>query len=75
MAAKAPPSTTTQSLAMTGMKIKEIETQEWKVVLAKHKARAIQDNPSCYASKYPMAPTRKLTTPPSTRRETGSAFY
>ena len=41
MAAKATPSTSTQSLAMTGMKIKEIEIQEWKVVLAKHKARAI----------------------------------
>jgi ribonuclease HI len=75
LAAKEPPSSDITSLAMTGIKIKQIGTREWQQVLAKYTPNAIHRNPNTYASKYSWKTRKKLSVPTGTRREIASAFY
>jgi hypothetical protein len=75
LAAKELPSSDITSLAMTGIKIKQIATKEWQQVLAKYTPTAIHRNPNTYAAKYSWKTRKKLSVPTGTRRETVSTFY
>ena len=75
IAAKEPPFSDITSLAMTGIKIKQIATKEWRQVLSKSTPKVIQHNPNTYAAKYSWKTRKKLSVPMGTRRETASAFY
>jgi hypothetical protein len=74
-AAKKTPSTYTTSLAMTGIKIKTLASQEWQQTLTKYTPQAIHHNPSTYAAQYSWRIRKKLSVPMGTRWETASAFY
>lgn len=63
------------SLAMTGIKIKQLATKEWQQVLTKSTASAIRRNPNTYAAKYSWKIRKKLSIPTGTQREVASAFY
>ena len=65
----------TTSLAVIGMRIKNIATTEWNKVLADYKPAAIQRNEATYASKYNRKVRKRFGVPPGTRREIASAFY
>jgi hypothetical protein len=75
LAAKEPPSSDITSLAMTGLRIKQIATKEWQQALAKYTPKAIHRNPNTYAAKYSWKTRKKLSVPTGTRREIASAFY
>ena len=74
-AAKRTPSTNTTSLAMTGIKIKQVATSEWQDTLKAYTSLAIQKNPNTYAAKYSWKIRKKLVIPTGTKRETASTFF
>ncbi|KAF1936813.1 hypothetical protein EJ02DRAFT_479051 [Clathrospora elynae] len=51
-AAKKRPSSNTTSLAMTGIKIKNLASKEWQQALSNYTPSAIHKNPNTYAAKY-----------------------
>jgi ribonuclease HI len=74
-AAKKTPSTYTTSLAMTGIKIKTLGSQEWQQTLTKYTPQAIHHNPSTYTAQCSWRIRKKLSVPMGTRREIASALY
>jgi len=74
-AAKMSPSSSMTSLALTGIKIKQLARKEWHAYLAKETPAAIQKNPRTYAAKFTWKILKKICIPPGTKRETACAFY
>ena len=75
LAAKRTPGTSTTSLAMVGIKIKELASKEWWASLQRYSPKAIEKNPNTYSSRFQWKTGKRLAIPPGTKRELASAFY
>jgi hypothetical protein len=69
------PHTEVTSLAMTGMRIKQLAKRQWSRVLISATPAAILRNPGTYAAKFAWKSRKKLIIPMGTKREIASAFY
>ena len=69
------PTSNLTSLALTGIKIKDITHQEWIKVLQQYKDTAVKKNPNTYASKFRWRIRKRLSIPVGTKRELASTFY
>jgi ribonuclease HI len=74
-AAISPPSSNLTSLAMTGIRVKDIAHQEWVSELREYVPKAIRRNPNTYSNKFKWKIRKRLAIPIGTRRETASTFY
>jgi hypothetical protein len=63
------------SLAMAGMKIKQLVRSQWLQALISATPAAILRNPSTYSEKFAWKTRKKLIIPMSTKRGIASAFY
>jgi hypothetical protein len=63
------------SLAITGMRIKQLARRQWSRTLVSATPAAILRNPSTYAAKFAWKSRKKLIIPMGTKREIASAFY
>jgi ribonuclease HI len=68
------PHTEITSLAMTGMRIKQLARRQWSRVLISATPAAILRNPSTYAAKFAWTSRKKLIIPMGTKREIASAL-
>jgi hypothetical protein len=69
------PTSNLTSLALTGIKIKDITHQEWIKVLQQYKDTAVKKNPNTYASKFRWRIRKRLSIPVGTKRKLASTFY
>src|SRR5271156_2419282 len=61
---------------MLGVKIRQIQTSEWREILAKDDSNRLpQNNPHSYRKLFHWQIRSKLRTPQGTSRETASALY
>ena len=74
-AAKEPPRSSATSLAMLGVKIRQLQAREWLQALQEYKARSATDRRNTYASRYSWKTSKRLSIPPTTDRLTASTFY
>jgi len=74
-AAKLSPSSDVTSLALIGIKIKNLALQEWREYLQQYTRGAVQKNPNTYAARFAWKIRKRLSIPSGTRRETACAFY
>jgi ribonuclease HI len=63
------PHTEITSLAMTGMRIKQLARRQWSQALISATPAAILKNPSTYAAKFAWKTSKKLIIPMGTKRE------
>jgi ribonuclease HI len=69
------PHTEITSLAMTGMRIKQLAKRQWSRALISATPAAILKNPSTYSARFAWKTSKKLIIPMGTKRELASAFY
>ena len=74
-AAMMPPTSTLTSLALTGIKIKDLTHKEWMKTLHEHKDTAVKKNPNTYAANFRWRIRKRLAVPVGTKRLTASTFY
>lgn len=74
-AAKMSPSSNTTSLALTGIRIKNLANKEWREHLNNYTPSAVEKNSRTYAAKFLWRIGKKLCIPQGTKREIASAFY
>lgn len=63
------------SLAMTGIKIKDLTHQEWMKSLHDYKDVAVKENRNTYAANFRWRIRKRLAVPVGTKRQLASTFY
>ena len=74
-AAKMHSTSSLTSLALTGIRIKEITNREWMKELREYKDEAVKQNPNTYAAKFRWRIRKRLAIPVGTKRHLASTFY